>query len=133
MTTAQLTPTTIPIVSSIAEFSPSFGQTIEDNILSITNTTNVFLPLIRNGEGKKIIVLSSAFADIEFTRMAEIPFHIPYSISKAAMGILVAKYAVELKSEGIMTLSMAPGWVDTQERPRKCCFSTFEMLVARSW
>jgi NAD(P)-dependent dehydrogenase (short-subunit alcohol dehydrogenase family) len=132
MTTVQLTPTTIPIVSSIAEFSPSFGQTIEANILSITNTTNIFLPLIRKGKEKKIIVLSSGFADIEFTRTAEIPFHIPYSISKVAIGMLVAKYAVELKSEGIMTLSMAPGWVDTQERPCRCCFSIFEMLVARS-
>lgn len=117
----------MPIASGIVELSSSFGQTIEVNILSITNTANIVLPLIRKGNQKQIVVLSSGFIHTEIIRTAEISFHIPYSITKAAMSILVA---VELKSEGIMVLSMAPGWMDTQERPCKCCFSAFVIFVA---
>jgi hypothetical protein len=39
-------------------------------------------------------------------------------------GYLVVKYAAELKSEGIKMLSMALGWVETQEKSCRCSIST---------
>lgn len=36
-----------------------------------------------------------------------------YAFSKTAGNILMAKYAAELKSQGIHTLSLSPGWVAT--------------------
>lgn len=36
-----------------------------------------------------------------------------YSAAKAAMMVVTTKYAIELAPEGIKTLSMSPGWVNT--------------------
>lgn len=36
-----------------------------------------------------------------------------YSISKAGMNIAVTKFGAELAKEGIQTLSLSPGWVNT--------------------
>lgn len=37
----------------------------------------------------------------------------PYSISKAAMNTVVAKYSAEFRKEGILFLSLSPGFVQT--------------------
>lgn len=76
-------------------------------------TMNAFLPLIRNGKEKKLIFISSPSADIHFIRTAAVPFQIAYGVSKASMNVVMAKYGVELASEGILTLSLSPGWVAT--------------------
>jgi NAD(P)-dependent dehydrogenase (short-subunit alcohol dehydrogenase family) len=36
-----------------------------------------------------------------------------YSVSKAGMNMVMTKFGIELAQEGIKTLSMGPGWVDT--------------------
>ena len=36
-----------------------------------------------------------------------------YSVAKAGMNMVMTKLGVELAAEGIKTLSMSPGWVDT--------------------
>jgi NAD(P)-dependent dehydrogenase (short-subunit alcohol dehydrogenase family) len=36
-----------------------------------------------------------------------------YSVGKAGMNIITTQYGVELAPDGIKTLSMSPGWVDT--------------------
>lgn len=74
---------------------------------------NAFLPLLRHGKEKKIVYITSAVGDIEFTRTTEMPTMLGYCISKAAGNMLMAKYAVELKAEGFSTLSLSPGWVST--------------------
>ena len=33
-----------------------------------------------------------------------------YAVSKSAGNIVMAKYAAELKGEGIKTLALSPGW-----------------------
>ena len=72
-----------------------------------------FLDLIRSGTEKKIIFISSPSGDIEFTRVTGISTVLGYSVSKAGMNIVTTKLGVELAPEGIKTLSMSPGWVDT--------------------
>lgn len=76
-------------------------------------TVNAFLPLIRLGQGKKIVYITSGIGDIELTRVCEIPNLLGYGVSKAAGNLLMAKYSVDLKGEGISTLALSPGWVAT--------------------
>lgn len=83
------------------------------NVLQQISTINAFLPLIREGEMKKIIYITSAIGHIDLNRVCELPGFLGYSVSKAAGNIVMAKYSVELKQEGIKTLSLAPGWVQT--------------------
>lgn len=74
---------------------------------------NAFLDLIRAGIEKKIIFISSQSAAIHFTRITGFASVMGYSAAKAAMEVVTAKYAAELAPEGIKTLSLSPGWVDT--------------------
>lgn len=82
---------------------------------------NQFLPLIRGGEQKKIIYITSPEGDIGFTRQVGSASTLGYSMTKAGMMLVMAKYAAELGVEGIKTLSLGPAWVDSdlsRSRPR---------------
>lgn len=86
-------------------------------------TINAFLPLLRKGETKKIVYISAGAGDIKTTRVCELPTLLGYSVGKAAGNILMAKYSVELKTEGILILAMSPGWVETdagKDKTRAC-------------
>ena len=86
---------------------------MQHNVLSVMYTINSFLPLIRNGEQKKVVFITSGLADVHVTRTCGVPMQIGYAVSKAGANVVMAKYAVELAGEGILTLSLSPGWVST--------------------
>lgn len=99
----------------------------KQDILScfVTNTIgpfyaiNAFLPLVRAGQTKKIVVMSIGMADPDFALEAG-PMaagHIPYCVSKAALNMIVSKFAAELRDEGVTMLSLSPGVVATQAQP----------------
>ncbi|RFU81263.1 hypothetical protein TARUN_918 [Trichoderma arundinaceum] len=110
-TAAELTPSAFH--GKEAELESDLIEPLKVNVLHVIYTINAFLPLIRKGAQKKIIYISSASGDIEVTRISELSNTVGYSVSKAAGGIVMAKYAAELKGEGIVTLSLSPGWVET--------------------
>ncbi len=74
---------------------------------------NAFLDLVRNGKEKKIVLISSQSADVEFTRLSSFSNLLGYSAAKASMMVIVTKYGAELAPCGIKTLSLSPGWVNT--------------------
>ena len=93
-----------------------FLDSFRANVVGVANTINIFLPLIRAGKEKKIIVISTGMADLDLINKFDIPIAAPYSVSKAATNALVAKYNAALgKSEGILVLALSPGLVDTSE------------------
>jgi NAD(P)-dependent dehydrogenase (short-subunit alcohol dehydrogenase family) len=103
-------------------------QSIRTNTLGPLHAINAFLPLIRAGRAKTIIVISTGMADVEFTKISGIPAAIPYAVSKAATNMVVAKFAAELKSEDINVVALSPGLVKTSlvsELLRKC--ASFEI------
>lgn len=57
--------------------------------------------------------------DADLTVFAGIPNQAPYSISKAAVNMVVAKYAAEYKAEGFVFLALSPGLVDTTTKARE--------------
>lgn len=78
-------------------------------------TTNTFIPLLRAGAAKKVITISTGFADLDVTILTGIALSVPYSVSKAAVNMVNAKYAAELKDEGFTFLAIAPGFVKTTQ------------------
>lgn len=88
------------------------------NVIGVMFTINAFLPLIRNGSVKKIIVMSTGLADLDFALKFGMPTSITYTTTKAALNMIVLKYALELKSDGIIFLALSPGLVNTSEKPR---------------
>jgi NAD(P)-dependent dehydrogenase (short-subunit alcohol dehydrogenase family) len=86
---------------------------IQSNLISNIYVVNSFLDLIRNGKEKKIIFVSSPSGDLEFTRVTASSNALGYSVSKAGMNIVTTKFGAELAPDGIKTLSVSPGWVNT--------------------
>lgn len=78
-------------------------------------TTNAFLPLIEKGTQKKIVHMSSGLADPDFIKKTGISYAVAYSVAKASINVLVAKYTAELAPRGIKVLALSPGWVNTWE------------------
>ena len=87
------------------------------NVIGVINTINVFIPLLRRGRGKKVFTLSTGMADIDLINQVDIAVAAPYSISKAALNVAVAKYSALYKSEGILFMAVSPGVVDTGGLP----------------
>ncbi|KAJ6261653.1 hypothetical protein Dda_2451 [Drechslerella dactyloides] len=97
----------------LQQFQKSFEVSLTDNVMSIVYTTAPFLDLVRNSDQKKILVLSTGIADVDAILMWDMATNIPYAASKAAMNVLVAKYAVQLKADGVTIVSISPGLVQT--------------------
>ncbi|KAF2165416.1 hypothetical protein M409DRAFT_67247 [Zasmidium cellare ATCC 36951] len=95
-----------------ADLTESFNA----NVLGTAHVVRAFLPLIRKGQAKKVVVISSGMADIDLINRFNVAIAGPYAISKAAANALVSKYHAAVgKSEGILIFSMSPGFVDTKE------------------
>ncbi len=93
---------------------------VKNNLLSNIYVIHAFLDLVRNGKEKKIVFISSSSGDVEFTRITGIAAVLGYSAAKAGMNVAMTKFGAELAQEGIKTLSMSPGWVDTDAGQSTC-------------
>ncbi|KAF9810411.1 hypothetical protein IEO21_06948 [Rhodonia placenta] len=82
------------------------------NTLGVTHSINAFLPLLRQGTTKKIVVISSIAGERNIAWDLRIDVMAAYSASKAATHMVLTKYAVLLESEGFTVVSLFPGMVD---------------------
>lgn len=87
------------------------------NVIGVIHTINTFLPLLKNGKAKKVVTISTGLGDLDLTMGTEFDISAPYSISKAAVNMVNAKYAVQYKPEGFVFLALSPGLVDTSTSP----------------
>ncbi|KAI9692691.1 MAG: hypothetical protein M1820_009441 [Bogoriella megaspora] len=86
------------------------------NVVGVVHTVNAFIPLLKKGDVKKVINISTGMADLELVNEFHVAIASPYAISKAGLNLLTAKYnALYGPSEGILFLSISPGVVDTNE------------------
>jgi NAD(P)-dependent dehydrogenase (short-subunit alcohol dehydrogenase family) len=89
-------------------------ESLEINLLGVIKTIHAFLPLIKNGKGKKVLTISTGMADIDLINATEVAFAAPYAISKGAVNIAIAKYNALYNKEGILFLAVSPGYVATE-------------------
>ena len=83
------------------------------NVVGVVHTINAFLPLLRKGATKKIIVISTGLGDTQTVINCDYATAVPYSVSKAAVNMVVAKYAVTLRKDGFVVVALSPGLVKT--------------------
>jgi len=83
------------------------------NVIGEIHLFNLTIPLILKGKAKKVIAISSGFADIDLTANLELPNSAPYSISKAALNMTVAKFSAQYAKDGVLFMTISPGVVDT--------------------
>lgn len=74
---------------------------------------NAYLPLVLSGAAKKVITLSTGHADPDLVTKYDMEIAAPYTISKAALNMAVAKFHAEYSKHGVLFMSISPGFVDT--------------------
>ncbi|EXJ93929.1 hypothetical protein A1O1_02322 [Capronia coronata CBS 617.96] len=89
------------------------SQNFATNVGGVIKTINAFLPLIKKSAIKKVISISTGMADPDLVTQYGIWEAAPYSMSKAAMNMAVAKYGARYQDEGILFLALSPGVVAT--------------------
>lgn len=85
------------------------AQHIDINVGSVFLATTCLYPLLKEGNAKKIINISSQLASIAMNSGGSFP----YNVSKTAMNMLTKHQAVEYQADAITAISLSPGWVQT--------------------
>ncbi|KAH9922392.1 NAD-P-binding protein [Fomitopsis serialis] len=89
-----------------------FIQSSKVNVLGPIHTVNAFLPLLREGTTKKIVLIGSEGGERDFVRRVHLSETAVYGITKAAENMVATKYAAELENEGFTVVAVSPGFVD---------------------
>ncbi|RDI87723.1 hypothetical protein Vi05172_g2234 [Venturia inaequalis] len=100
---------------NLAAVLADFQKSIQINLVGVFNTITAFLPLLRLSPIKKVISITTGMADLDFTKDFSIGTAPAYSISKAALNMLVLKYHNAYQNEGILFMGVSPGLVATAE------------------
>ncbi|VUC35715.1 unnamed protein product [Clonostachys rosea] len=90
-------------------------KSMKVNVMGAILTIDVLMPLVLRSSTKKIVALTSGMSSCEFTNDTGIDGGIPYSISKAGLNMLVAKYNATYKSDGVLVMGICAGYVNTLE------------------
>lgn len=84
-----------------------FAQTLAVNTIAPLMVTNAFLPHLRRSQQPKLITISSQMGMMTSTSSDRIA----YRASKSAVNKVMQGLTTDLRSEGIATLTLHPGWV----------------------
>jgi NAD(P)-dependent dehydrogenase (short-subunit alcohol dehydrogenase family) len=98
--------------------SDRLGQLTMEHGLTIMKTNAIgsilvaqeFLPLLKKGKNPKIVSITSGYGSLAETASGQ-PYH--YKASKAALNMYMHGLAVDLRSHGIISVVINPGWVST--------------------
>lgn len=83
------------------------------NVIGNIHLFTLFLPLILRGSAKKVVAISSGMADCDLIAKYDVDPAAPYSISKAALNVMIAKFSAQYREQGVLFLAISPGVIDT--------------------
>lgn len=86
-----------------------FAKTLAINTLAPLKVTQVFLPLLKQGNNPRLVNISSKMGRMEFSASDRIA----YRASKAALNKITQGLATDLKDDGVTCIAMHPGWVQS--------------------
>jgi len=97
----------------------TWRKTFATNLFGVIETTNAFLPLLRQSEAGRIVNLSSILGSIEYHATAGSPIYESkqtpaYNVSKSALNAYTVQLAYELRDTKIKVNAAHPGWVKTE-------------------
>jgi hypothetical protein len=78
---------------------------------------NAFLPLLERGPTKKVMMISSFAADINFIVNSGYPTSASYSAYESAVNIVNAKYAAEFREKAFVFSSIITGTYGDEAPP----------------
>ncbi|KAJ5281984.1 hypothetical protein N7478_007356 [Penicillium angulare] len=106
--------------AGVMDYSPTgvegmdkLNELFQTNVAGVHMVTRALLPLLRNGNKKTVINISStvgSFALIENYRQSPTP---AYKVTKAALNMLTLQYAQTFETEGFTVVAISPGWLRT--------------------
>ncbi|KAI0674063.1 NAD-P-binding protein [Trametes maxima] len=118
--------------TDLDELDADFTAAYNVNVLGVIHSVYAFLPLLRAGSAKKIIVIGSEAgktATVSALGLGSLP---AYSMTKAAAEMAALKWALMLADEGFIVITLHPGSVDvsetTSEADRVATAPAFEKL-----
>jgi NAD(P)-dependent dehydrogenase (short-subunit alcohol dehydrogenase family) len=106
-----------------------FGKQVKTNVLGYIKSFNAWLPLLKKGNAKKVLALTSGLADDALTVKFGVWEGPMYSATKAALNTIVAKYAARFQKDGILFLAISPGVVDTGDNSKYNKLATYRDLT----
>lgn len=83
------------------------------NVLGNIDLYNFFMPLLLAGNAKKVVAISTGMADLDLVNEFSAYIRPLYATSKVAMNMITAKFSAQYKKDGVLFLSISPGFVDT--------------------
>ncbi|RAK72681.1 SDR family oxidoreductase [Aspergillus fijiensis CBS 313.89] len=83
------------------------------NVAGVHYVTRAFLPLMRDGEIKKVLNISTSLGSITRQPIYKESFVPSYKVTKAALNMLTVAYSQELDKEGFTVFCISPGWLRT--------------------
>ena len=85
------------------------------NIVGVIHSTNSLLPLLPKGNTKKVIAISSTAGTEDFVLDMNLESMPAYGASKTTVNMIIAKFSITLKKEGIVVIVWGPGLVNTSQ------------------
>jgi NAD(P)-dependent dehydrogenase (short-subunit alcohol dehydrogenase family) len=86
------------------------AETYQVNALGALRVSLALLPHVRRGSWKKLVHVSSGMGSINDNTSGGM---YAYRMSKAALNMMSRSLAVDLRGEGILSVVINPGWVQT--------------------
>lgn len=88
----------------------AFERVFRINTFAPALLTKALAPNLRAGAWKKVLNISSTLGSITYASQG---FSYAYNASKAALNMISARMAKDLKTDGIIVVSFCPGWNKT--------------------
>ncbi|KAI0674059.1 NAD-P-binding protein [Trametes maxima] len=99
--------------TDLDELDNDFIDAYKANALGVIHSISAFLPLLRAGATKKIVVIGSEGGHPAFVTATNAAAVTAYGMTKAAAEIATLKWALKLKDEGFVVITLSPGLVNT--------------------
>ncbi|RDW58270.1 hypothetical protein BP5796_12200 [Coleophoma crateriformis] len=88
-------------------------ESFDVNVIAVHNVSVGFLPLLSSSRQKKLVIITSELGSITNTAIFSTAPFPSYKVSKAAVNMLMAQYAMELGPKGFTVFAINPGWLST--------------------
>ncbi|KAI7778854.1 hypothetical protein LA080_001545 [Diaporthe eres] len=89
------------------------SETLNTNVVGVNNVIAALLPLVRQGNLKKVINITSTMGSLAMSPYFQQQPTPAYKVSKTALNMLTVQYAEAFRDEGVTFVAICPGWVKT--------------------